>query len=63
MDNLIEAIPDIIVGTKGGANNIRSLHIKTAESTSFAVYEAKENGAVDETYQEEYSSQEEEDEA
>lgn len=39
-DNFIEALPEIIKGVWGGADNIRSLHIKTADSTSLPVYEA-----------------------
>ncbi|KAF7731737.1 hypothetical protein EC973_008251 [Apophysomyces ossiformis] len=58
-ENLIESIETIVKTVPGGAENIRSLQVKTAESTSLPVYEAE---ALDENENEERDSDSEEEE-
>ena len=41
----MQALPHIIKGVYGGTKNIRSLQIKTSESTSLPIYDA---GKIDE---------------
>ncbi|KAI9312005.1 60S ribosomal protein L10A [Dichotomocladium elegans] len=41
-ENLITALPEIIKGVYGGADNIRKLHVKTADSTSLEIYNSEE---------------------
>ncbi|KAI9485108.1 ribosomal protein L1/ribosomal biogenesis protein [Zychaea mexicana] len=56
-ENCIEALPHILKGVYGGSKNIRSLHIKTSESTSLPVYEG---GQKNEEEEEQIEDEEEE---
>ncbi|KAL0079657.1 ribosomal protein L1/ribosomal biogenesis protein [Phycomyces blakesleeanus] len=46
LENLLGCISNIVKETEGGAENIRSLMIKTADSLSLPVYEAEEEEGV-----------------
>ncbi|KAG2224055.1 hypothetical protein INT45_004936, partial [Circinella minor] len=57
-ENCMQALPHIIKGVYGGTKNIRSLQIKTSESTSLPIYDAgkmdEENNNEDDEGEEEW---------
>ncbi|KAI8376422.1 uncharacterized protein BYT42DRAFT_498217, partial [Radiomyces spectabilis] len=57
-ENFMGAYEKIVAAVPGGAPNVRSLQIKCAESTSLPVYDAEEDGLVEE---EEEETEDEED--
>jgi ribosome biogenesis protein UTP30 len=50
-ENFMSAYKKIIEATPGGEDNIRSFQIKTANSISLPLYDAKEDYVVDDEYQ------------